>query len=38
MNDSTKVALGIKDSHLELDNKIPEPIKDCGSHLAIYLV
>lgn len=39
MNYSTKVALGVKDCHLELDEKhFSEPIEDQGDRIVIHLV
>lgn len=39
MNYSTRVALGVKDSHLELDEKhFAEPIEDQGDRIVVHLV
>ena len=39
MNYSTRVALGVKDSHLELDEKhFAEPIEDLGDRIVVHLV
>lgn len=39
MNYSTRVALGVKDCHLELDEKhFTEPIEDQGDRIVIHFI
>ena len=38
MDNSTKIMLGIKDSHLELDQNFTEPVEDQGDRIVVHLV
>ncbi|WP_418523990.1 transposase family protein, partial [Limosilactobacillus oris] len=39
MNHSTRVALGVKDCHLELDEKrFTEPVEDQGDRIVIHFI
>ncbi|MBC8745039.1 ISL3 family transposase, partial [Lactobacillus sp. Marseille-P7033] len=38
MDNSTKIMLGIKDSHLELDQNFTEPVEDQGDQIVVHLV
>ncbi len=38
MDNSTRTALGIKDSHIELDNSFAETIEDQGDRIIVHLI